>query len=1103
MGQLKANPPILQLGVRYRERKNSPPPGLKWIRTKAGDTLESIAFDYGLRPIDLVLMNWHTDKPEEINWYLQNYLGWSKPGKFFYEFSAVSDKNKGWILVPDVPDALKKAPPQTVAAPRDGKAKLDSKLKVRIFELTASGMWKEPSGKWLYVFSGEKGVNFGYLPPKRPGGIDGPAKAQPGTAFSLRNPGEFHLKEKPDKLEYEIMITAETDVSTDLVKLTTGAKDVGKSDFKSGNQWYFLSDQAILKNATSESRTKRTTHYRQNIKTVLVDLAPEGRNKRYYFLLSPVQLGPKALKYAMDNPNGLTPLLRKNALGIYPDLDKFNPDDADQNVGPTPQDIEKNPIILPVIDPYAYAESIAQEVYTDGLNKYIEWFNSKKNETVKALHEETGWETLDHLFVAQLLKSVRDAHPKPGDIDDELVDAGKWKKNLQLWEKELYQRHDEINAGAHRSLLWLINCLDGPGHKIIETAILEDTKNNKPQDALDIAHGILHWAACTEHMFALEPGVVFLRQALNKTGSVPVELVTKHFKGLDQDTFSVTLPESHLAGWKYGYIGLLKIQALQEFVSPPPAIPANLPAEERRRLLAEHGQKKRDNLIRVFNNLKILPVEVKPLPLSAADPGLWNWSTGSAAVNSMLDFADKWTTWIITPEIQIPNGPGRSWFLNRMAQIEGWFSRQPKWFSNGTNMGTSYLLKGFAFYAGYKNMMTAFVTARYDYQTGQSTASVLDRVSAASGATLAVQDILSEIGALGGNEWLKKKFPRMTLQMVRLQKIFPSLMTTGGPSWGVGAARVVGFAGAAFAGINVIAMLTSGITTMISSVQSREKALSRGDYTAAGFYTVGIAGGAIMATGAVVFGIALWKAAAGVSATGAGATVGVVLFLVGGIIAAIGGILGALFSSDDYVLFARKCFLGIDGKKEPRFAIEGQNYQKVEVDPPDWSMAQRTGAKTWEIGMQKRGLINLLSKFKLKTEFVKADPKQFDSKPIVKMRVKPGLFMDGNYLEIALHYKKEKENTVAVIEFDVPNAKHGYTPTVKQGKLFKADDITAPRVFFKGGIDAIKVTLNNLNYDPKQGSLLTTVTIRNPHHDFTVRAKKLVDDEEIESGLFN
>ncbi len=151
--------------------------------------------------------------------------------------------------------------------------------------------------------------------------------------------------------------------------------------------------------------------------------------------------------------------------------------------------------------------------------------------------------------------------------------------------------------------------------------------------------------------------------------------------------------------------------------------------------------------------------------------------------------------------------------------------------------------------------------------------------------------------------------------------------------------------------------------------------------------------------------------------------------------------------------------------------------------------------------MQKRGILNLLGKFKVKTEFVKADPKQFDSKPGIKMKIKPGLFMEGNTIEIALHYKAEKENTVAHIEFDVPDAKWSFSQTVTKGSLFKAENLSAPRTFYKKGFD-INVTISQLNYEPKRGSLLTTVTMRNPHHDFVIRARKLVDNDEVESGLF-
>jgi len=65
--------PTLVLGVRYAERKNDPPPGLVWRKAGAGpshpegETLGSIADEYGVRWIDLALYNWNTVNPLEIN----------------------------------------------------------------------------------------------------------------------------------------------------------------------------------------------------------------------------------------------------------------------------------------------------------------------------------------------------------------------------------------------------------------------------------------------------------------------------------------------------------------------------------------------------------------------------------------------------------------------------------------------------------------------------------------------------------------------------------------------------------------------------------------------------------------------------------------------------------------------------------------------------------------------------------------------------------------------------------------------------------------------------------------------------------------------------
>src|SRR5262249_42707994 len=159
------------------------------------------------------------------------------------------------------------------------------------------------------------GVSFGYDPPpplpvKRDPELPVHGDSQYGTAFTLDFPGVFHIKAAPDKLEYEILITSDKAPTDDFLVVASGLKDAGKPHYKVGKKWPFLPDAAILKNATIEGRHKRTSHAFRNTETVTLDLAPKQQTKRFYFLLSPVQLGPDALKFAMSHPKGLTPLLR-------------------------------------------------------------------------------------------------------------------------------------------------------------------------------------------------------------------------------------------------------------------------------------------------------------------------------------------------------------------------------------------------------------------------------------------------------------------------------------------------------------------------------------------------------------------------------------------------------------------------------------------------------------------------------------------------------------------------------------------------------------------------------------------------------------------------
>jgi hypothetical protein len=455
----------LLLGIRHSERQDNAPPGLVWRRSQEGETLGSIADKFGVRPIDLALYNWHTAEPLEINWYLNHFVGCTQPKGGSYSFTGQEvvagegGKNEpgGWLLVPNIPLDVKKGPRLSVAAVRNGRAKHDLQLHVQVVEWLADGCYEKVTGKWLYVFSGSGGVDFSYEAPPETKSSQADPIDDGATAFKRQFPGIFPISAKPDKLEYEIVITAENPVSAGMMAALPGLHDEGEPYYKPGANWYFLSG-GLLDQALSQSRERRTTHAFRNTQAVSIDLK---NNKRYYFLLSPVQLGPEALKLAMASPKALTPLLK-------PD-DNLLWDPTDPNIwpgrykGPTFEDLDSGLITLAVIDPYHWAENIAGHGFHDAIQRYVEWLGinqqrSVKSKTVQELTDKTGW-TLDQLYIAQLLKGVRDHHPDPGSIDKRLKDPDKWKSNLDEWDRELTQQNAAIIANAYRTLIQLCDWL--------------------------------------------------------------------------------------------------------------------------------------------------------------------------------------------------------------------------------------------------------------------------------------------------------------------------------------------------------------------------------------------------------------------------------------------------------------------------------------------------------------------------------------------------------------------------------------------------------------------------------------------------------------------
>ena len=1077
---------MLVLGISYRERKNSPPPGLKWVKVQKDQTLGSIADEHGIRAIDLMLYNWHTVNGLEVNWYLRKFVGCRGDANKAGTYTFTGGENPGMILVPDVLADVANGPPKDVRAVRNGKATADTKLQVYVYEWLATGGAKPVSGKWVYVFSGSGGVDFGHKPklptfssPRREIEIPRTPEEEPFSAFTLDFPGQFSIAEKADKLEYEIYVTGENEASTDFLDVV-GAKKAPAPNYELGNNWFFLRDTAILKKATKDGRHTRTSHAyggKGNNALVTIDLS---KDRRYYFLLSPVQLGPEAIKYAMNNPDGLTPLLK-------PGLQKQQWDPANDTVdtqtlvGPTAADITEGRIKLRVIDPYAWAESLVEDVFAYSVATYVEWVTSKHDANLSELQADTGW-TLEHFYLARIIKSVRDSHSKPGSIDSELKKgAATWDDDFKKWTDKLIERNATILANVGRDLHQILTWMDGPGHAIIETAIISDTKGDISQDALDIARGIEHWAVCTQYLFALEPGIAWLREKLFKPGNVAYAHLLGHLKDIEKDSFDWKPPPTLVKAYKYAHAGSLALVALQDFVSPKPGFPT-LDRQAFLEELAKKRAKKRANLVKFLNASEILPAKVLIPPgtsLAEVDSFAPTWSAATASFVSMLDFGDKLTTYVIDPDIKIPRNKGGvgGKILNRLADWEVWFQNRPK---QGVKVRAAfnYGLKGVALSVSSYNLYAMVTTARYDYQ---HSVSIVDWAGAIAGSTLAIQDVLSEVAGIAA----KRFGPRFTTQLL------PSLMTTsGGPTWGVGAASVTGVVGRVFAGANVLAMLVSGATTMYSMGTSAAKSYRNGDYAAAAAYGFGVAGGAMMMVGGAAFGYALMYAGGAVSATGIGATVGIVLFVVGGIIAGIAAFIGWWRTSDDYQIYARKCFLGDHSGKEPRWGDDPD-------DSPEWSLATTSSSNSWPIEMQRAGLMNLIGRFKVKTTPMKTYERNTPYSGDIKIKVAPGYLPEGSTIEFALHEGKSGKQTSATFEWksfdaDGKAARTEEPVKVEKNGIFSVDKMLCFFTVKKGQVTEILATAPAVTYFDRGEPLLATVTVRMGGEKNIIRCRKLI-----------
>ncbi len=247
----------------------------------------------------------------------------------------------------------------------------------------------------------------------------------------------------------------------------------------------------------------------------------ESRPVRYYFFLSPVRLGPKALQAALKDAD---------ALSVWIPHDR-------SNKAPTPETFVEFvgrklvPGYAPVADPYAMADQMClflqgmlrrhaemQDALAHGSSKDF-YFPYAKKDAFGSAYRGTPF---DAYFIAKTLKAAKSTI-KDGDVKNMAWDEK--SANMVIYWVERYLREHQRTVDTEA--LWLVNWLQSPAHRIVDIAISEDTKGAKSvaqkwRAAEDRAIGLTHWFHVTNYLGFTAQGARFLARHRSKPTDCPV-----------------------------------------------------------------------------------------------------------------------------------------------------------------------------------------------------------------------------------------------------------------------------------------------------------------------------------------------------------------------------------------------------------------------------------------------------------------------------------------------------------------------------------------------------------------------------------------------------
>ena len=401
--------------------------------------------------MDLCLLNFGTVDLGQVNWYLRHWVGCSRHNQRWYLFTGEEDP--GMLLVPE--PFPKQEPfdyidePGVLYAVSGESVHVDLGRGIEVFEQCRNGGRKQPEGKWLYVFSAP-GLHFNYQLLRRTDPAPSGARRRrndPGSAFTglfMRNC--LARGKKPDRLECEIYITPQSPPTAEHMAYIGGDEAVAalRGPERYRRAWYTLSGANELKDALNQPRGERDRHgfsSRRNLHLPYCDTP-----RCYYFLLSPLQLGPSGLASAMARPDALTPL-------IDPDLQERHWNENGECLpvtawqGPDLTGASARPLSICVVDPYAWAESIAVDLVDDTIGNFRRWIEKGKVENADQLLQTTGW-TPEIFGLACLLETVRSSHPEPDRLNARLGDAKGFSRKLARWHKSLAGRWSVFQPGC-------------------------------------------------------------------------------------------------------------------------------------------------------------------------------------------------------------------------------------------------------------------------------------------------------------------------------------------------------------------------------------------------------------------------------------------------------------------------------------------------------------------------------------------------------------------------------------------------------------------------------------------------------------------------------